>query len=59
MYRRVLTLIDLYEMDYAEAADVLNVPLGTMKSRLVRARFHMSEKAGKIENRQLCLHSTA
>ena len=56
VYRRVLTLIDMYEMDYAEAADVLNVPLGTVKSRLARARFRMSEKVRKNENRQLCLY---
>jgi RNA polymerase sigma-70 factor (ECF subfamily) len=43
-YRTVLTLIDLYELDYAEAARVLNVPLGTIKSRLVRARLQMREK---------------
>lgn len=59
VYRRVLTLIDIYEMDYAEAADVLNVPLGTVKSRLARARFRISEEMRKVENRQLCLYSTA
>lgn len=43
-YRNVLTLVDLYEMDYEEAARTLNVPLGTIKSRLARARLRMQEK---------------
>jgi len=43
-YRSVLTLVDLYEMDYEEAAQALNVPLGTIKSRLSRARLQMQEK---------------
>ncbi|MGD8402377.1 MAG: sigma-70 family RNA polymerase sigma factor [Anaerolineales bacterium] len=43
-YRMVLTLIDLHEFDYTEAAQALNIPLGTVKSRLVRARLQMREK---------------
>ena len=44
VYRTVLTLIDLYELDYLEAAEALNVPLGTIKSRLARARLQMQAK---------------
>ncbi len=44
VYRTVITLIDLYELDYMEAARILKVPLGTIKSRLVRARLQMKEK---------------
>lgn len=44
VYRSVLTLIDLYEFDYAEAAQILKVPIGTVKSRLARARFQMKKK---------------
>ena len=44
VYRTVLILIDLYEFDYSEAAQALKVPLGTVKSRLVRARLQMKEK---------------
>ena len=43
-YRSVLTLIDLYELDYTEAARVLKVPLGTIKSRLARARLQMKNE---------------
>ena len=43
-YRSVLTLVDLYEFDYTEAAQALKVPIGTVKSRLARARMQMKEK---------------
>jgi RNA polymerase sigma-70 factor (ECF subfamily) len=44
VYRSVITLIDIDELDYVEAARILNVPLGTVKSRLARARLQMMEK---------------
>lgn len=43
-YRTVLTLVDVYELDYTETAEALKVPLGTVKSRLARARLQMQEK---------------
>jgi RNA polymerase sigma-70 factor, ECF subfamily len=47
VYRSVLTLIDIYELDYTEAAEALRVPIGTVKSRLARARMQMK---GKLQN---------
>jgi RNA polymerase sigma-70 factor (ECF subfamily) len=44
IYRQVLTLVDIYEMEYWEAARVLDVPVGTIKSRLARARLKMRWK---------------
>jgi RNA polymerase sigma-70 factor, ECF subfamily len=44
VYRTVITLIDLYELDYLEAAQALQVPIGTIKSRLARARLQMRAK---------------
>lgn len=44
VYRSVLTLIDVYELDYTEAAHILQVPLGTIKSRLARARSQMKKR---------------
>jgi RNA polymerase sigma-70 factor, ECF subfamily len=43
-FRSVLTLIDVNELDYTEAAEVLGVPIGTVKSRLARARMQMKNK---------------
>jgi RNA polymerase sigma-70 factor (ECF subfamily) len=44
VYRSVLTLIDIHDLDYTEAAQALSVPIGTVKSRLARARLQMKEK---------------
>jgi RNA polymerase sigma-70 factor (ECF subfamily) len=41
--RAVVVLIDLQEFDYQEAAQILGVPIGTIKSRLVRARLQLRE----------------
>jgi len=44
-FRMVVVLIDIQGMDYASAAEVVDRPLGTIKSRLARAR----------QSLQLCL----
>ena len=44
VYRSVITLVDINELDYAEAAQALRVPIGTIKSRLARARIRMQKK---------------
>lgn len=43
-FRSVITLVDIHELDYAEAANALGIPLGTVKSRLARARLQLREK---------------
>lgn len=47
-HRSVITLIDLYELDYTEAAAILHIPLGTVKSRLARARMQLKHKLQNI-----------
>ena len=42
--RATLALIDLEGLNYDEAAEVLGCPLGTLKSRLVRARNAFADK---------------
>jgi RNA polymerase sigma-70 factor, ECF subfamily len=43
-YREVVVLCDLHEMSYAEAAQVLSCAVGTIRSRLHRARYLLIEK---------------
>ena len=43
-YREVVVLCDLEEMDYADAAVALGCPIGTVRSRLHRARALLLEK---------------
>jgi RNA polymerase sigma factor (sigma-70 family) len=39
--RAVVVLIDLQDFEYREAAQILGVPIGTVKSRLARARMQL------------------
>ena len=43
-YREVIVLCDLQELDYADAATILDVPLGTVRSRLHRGRQMLLER---------------
>lgn len=43
-YREVVVLCDLHEMSYLEAAEVLGCAIGTVRSRLHRARAILVEK---------------
>lgn len=47
-FRDVVLLVDLQEQSYYEAARVLNVPIGTVRSRLFRGRRLLQE--GLIEH---------
>ncbi|MGD2028102.1 MAG: sigma-70 family RNA polymerase sigma factor, partial [Anaerolineales bacterium] len=42
-FRVVVVLVDVQGMDYAEAAEVIRSPLGTIKSRLARARQRLQD----------------
>lgn len=44
--REVIILVCYEELSYAEAAEVLDVPRGTVMSRLSRARLALAEKLG-------------
>ncbi len=41
--RAVVVLVDLQDFDYQEAAQILGIPIGTLKSRLARARIRLRE----------------
>jgi RNA polymerase sigma-70 factor (ECF subfamily) len=40
-YRSVVFLVDVLDLDYGEAANILDIPRGTVKSRLARARMRL------------------
>jgi RNA polymerase sigma-70 factor (ECF subfamily) len=48
-YREVVVLCDLHERDYAEAASILGCAMGTVRSRLHRARALLAEKMRAVE----------
>ena len=54
-FRAVIELIDVQALHYQEAADVLGVPIGTIMSRLHRARKrirnHLEQHGGYINGR--------
>jgi RNA polymerase sigma-70 factor (ECF subfamily) len=47
-YREVVILCELHEMNYAEAAQVIGCPIGTVRSRLSRARALLLEKLKSV-----------
>lgn len=54
MHRVVVTLVDVDGLTYAEAAEVLSVPRGTVMSRLHRARARIRTRlvvAGLVPHR--------
>jgi len=47
LYREVLVLREMEELSYREISDVLGVPIGTVMSRLARARGLLKENWGR------------
>jgi RNA polymerase sigma-70 factor, ECF subfamily len=47
LYREVIELIDIYGLSYADAATVLTIPVGTVMSRLSRARLSLLDALGE------------
>jgi RNA polymerase sigma-70 factor (ECF subfamily) len=46
-FRVAVVLCDLYRVPYAEAAQILEVPVGTVKSRVFRGRVALAERLGE------------
>jgi RNA polymerase sigma-70 factor (ECF subfamily) len=42
-FKAVVVLVDLQGVDYTEAASIMQTPLGTIKSRLARARLRLRD----------------
>ena len=47
-YREVVVLCDLHEMSYGEAAEILGCAIGTVRSRLHRARAILVERLSAL-----------
>ena len=45
-FRTAVVLRDVADLDYAEIADVLGVPVGTVKSRIARGRAQLADALG-------------
>ena len=56
-YREVVVLCDLEEVDYADAAVALGCPIGTVRSRLHRARGLLLERLNQERNPRQALGS--
>src|SRR5207247_2076734 len=52
LYREVIVLCELQELDYATAAAVIEVPVGTVRSRLHRAKALLAAKLAALHRRE-------
>ena len=48
IYRTTLSLIDIDEFDYKEAASIMGISIGTVKSRLARGRIQLGNYLKKL-----------
>lgn len=56
--RQVVTLVDLQGLSYNEVSQVLSIPVGTVMSRLSRARSALADKLQQYKNQQERVAST-
>ena len=49
-FRAPVVLRDVADLDYAEIAEVLSIPLGTVKSRIARGRSQLAEALGNHDS---------
>jgi RNA polymerase sigma-70 factor (ECF subfamily) len=57
-YREIVVLCDVQDVSYADAAVTLECPLGTVRSRLHRARQLLAEKMRRTDAHEQALRAT-
>ena len=53
VFREAILLCDVEDMSYREIADVLSIPIGTVMSRIARARKAVRDALGKTSSFQV------
>ena len=51
-FKEVILLRDIQELSYEEIAQIVDIPLGTVKSRVNRARLKLQEDLKDLMNRE-------
>ena len=51
-FREVVVLVDVGEFSYAEAAEILSIPIGTVMSRLYRGRRLLKQRLAEKAQRE-------
>lgn len=47
-FKKVIVLVDVQELSYEEVSKIMQIPLGTIKSRVNRARLKLQEMLGDL-----------
>ena len=59
IFREVILLCDVEDASYREIAEILSIPIGTVMSRLARARRAVRETVRETVRKEELLHETA
>ena len=51
-FREVVVLVDVGEFSYADAAEILGIPIGTVMSRLYRGRRLLKQRLAELADRE-------
>ena len=51
-FKAAVVLRDVCDLDYGEIAEALDIPVGTVKSRIARARAQLVQRLGNHDTRR-------